>query len=83
MRLHRHHPQVLALNGEPVTGSPLYRNTVMVPPGRTTAVAVVTTNPGIWMLHYHELHHAAAGMRTTLRYQDSYAEDGASGTGSV
>lgn len=71
MHLHGHRMQVLALNGEPVTGSPLYQDTVMVLPGKTTTVAFTADNPGVWMLHCHELHHAAAGMDTLLQYQGS------------
>jgi FtsP/CotA-like multicopper oxidase with cupredoxin domain len=71
MHLHGHRMQVLVLNGEPVTGSPLFQDTVMVLPGKTTIVAVTANNPGVWMLHCHELHHAAAGMDTLLLYQGS------------
>jgi len=56
---------------EPVTGAPLYQDTVMVLPDKTTTVAFTADNPGVWMLHCHELHHAAAGMDTLLRYQGS------------
>ncbi len=68
LHLHGHRFQVLVLNGEQVTGSPLSLDTVMVLPGKTTVVAFVATNPGIWVLHCHELHHAAAGLDTLLRY---------------
>lgn len=69
MHLHGHRLQVLVLNGEPVTGAPLYQDTVMVSPGATTIVAFVANNPGIWVLHCHELHHATAGLVALLRYQ--------------
>ena len=71
MHLHGHRMQVLSLNGEPVTGAPLYQDTVMALPGKTTTVAFTADNPGVWMLHCHELHHAAAGMDTLLQYQGS------------
>lgn len=71
MHLHGHRFQVLTLNGVAVTGAPLYQDTVMVLPGKTTVVAFVANNPGIWMLHCHELHHAAAGMDIFLAYQGS------------
>ncbi len=69
MHLHGHRMQVLSLNGEPVTGAPLVQDTVMVLPGQTTVVAFTADNPGVWMLHCHELHHAAAGMDTLVQYQ--------------
>jgi FtsP/CotA-like multicopper oxidase with cupredoxin domain len=71
MHLHGHRMQVLVLNGEPVTRSPIYQDTVMVLPNSTTIVAFTADNPGVWMLHCHELHHAAAGMDTLLAYQGS------------
>jgi len=71
MHLHGHRMQVLELNSAPITGSPLYQDSVMVLPGRTTVVAFTADNPGVWMLHCHELHHAAAGMDTMLQYQGS------------
>lgn len=69
MHLHGHRMQVLMLNGEPVRGSPLYQDTVMVLPGQTTTVAFIAANPGLWMLHCHELHHASSGLDTMLNYQ--------------
>lgn len=71
MHLHGHQPQVLTLNGVPVTGAPLVQDTVMVLPGRSTTVAFTANNPGVWMLHCHELHHAAGGMATLLQYAGS------------
>jgi FtsP/CotA-like multicopper oxidase with cupredoxin domain len=69
MHLHGHRMQILALNGEPVRGSPLYQDTVLILPRATTTVAFVADNPGLWMLHCHELHHAASGLDTMLQYQ--------------
>jgi len=69
MHIHGHQFQVLTLNGQPVTGSPIYQDTVTVLPGRITTVAFTANNPGLWMLHCHELHHASAGMDTMLEYQ--------------
>lgn len=69
MHIHGHKIQVLQLNGKPVVGSPLYQDTVMVLPGKATKVAFVADNPGVWMLHCHELHHAAGGMATVVQYR--------------
>ncbi len=69
MHLHGHRMQVLVLNGQRVTRSPLVQDTVMVLPGKTTTVAFTADNPVHWMLHCHELHHASSGLSTLLRYQ--------------
>jgi FtsP/CotA-like multicopper oxidase with cupredoxin domain len=71
MHLHGHRMQVLVLNGVRVAGAPLVQDTVLVLPHATTVVAFVADNPGVWMLHCHELHHAAAGMDTLLAYEGS------------
>jgi FtsP/CotA-like multicopper oxidase with cupredoxin domain len=69
MHLHGQRFQVLVLNGERVTGAPLFLDMVMVLPHRTTVVAFVAANRGIWAVHCHELHHAAAGLVSLVRYQ--------------
>jgi len=66
MHLHGHSFQVLSRDGQPVTGSPIYLDTLEVLPGETYDIAFVANNPGLWMLHCHDLHHAAAGMDTLL-----------------
>lgn len=78
MHLHGHFFQVLSKNGEPVTGSPLMKDTLNVNPGEEYVVAFKADNPGHWMFHCHELHHASAGMVTELTYKDyksSYTPD--------
>lgn len=70
MHLHGHQFTIIALDGNPV---PLparqLRNVVTVAPGETADVEFVADNPGVWMLHCHELHHADAGMMTLLQYE--------------
>lgn len=69
MHLHGHHMLVLSRNGEAVTGSPWWSDTLDVAPGETYEVAFRADNPGLWMDHCHNLVHAAAGMTMHLMYE--------------
>lgn len=69
MHLHGHHVLVLSCNGRPVTGSPVWMDTVNVAPGETWEVAFRADNPGLWMDHCHNLEHAANGMTMHLGYE--------------
>jgi FtsP/CotA-like multicopper oxidase with cupredoxin domain len=68
MHLHGHDFQVLTRDGKPVTGSPIYLDTLEVLPGETYDIAFKADNPGLWMFHCHDLHHAASGMDVILQY---------------
>jgi FtsP/CotA-like multicopper oxidase with cupredoxin domain len=68
MHLHGHFFQVLSKNGKPITGSPLMKDTLNVKPGEEYIVAFKADNPGNWMFHCHDLHHASAGMVTQVNY---------------
>ncbi|MBB5323172.1 FtsP/CotA-like multicopper oxidase with cupredoxin domain [Anoxybacillus tepidamans] len=70
MHLHGHFFQVLSKNGKPVTGSPLIKDSLNVNPGEEYVVAFKADNPGNWMFHCHDLHHASAGMVTEVKYTD-------------
>ncbi|RJE86063.1 multicopper oxidase family protein [Paenibacillus sp. 1011MAR3C5] len=69
MHLHGHHMLVLSRNGELVTGSPWWSDTLDVAPGEVYEVAFLANNPGLWMDHCHNLQHAAAGMTMHLMYE--------------
>ncbi|UKS28537.1 multicopper oxidase family protein [Paenibacillus sp. HWE-109] len=69
MHLHGHTLQVLTRNGKPLEGSPVYLDTLNVLPHETYEVAFVADNPGIWMIHCHNLKHAAMGMDMMLNYE--------------
>ncbi len=71
MHLHGHVFTVLAQNGKPLSGSPVYQDTVLVPPHATYDVAFVANNPGIWMLHCHNFLHANWGMDMMVMYNVS------------
>ena len=67
MHLHGHHMLVLARNGRPVT-TPWLVDSLDIRSGEQWDVAFRTDNPGIWMLHCHNLPHAAKGLVTHLAY---------------
>ncbi|TCL45944.1 FtsP/CotA-like multicopper oxidase with cupredoxin domain [Thermolongibacillus altinsuensis] len=78
MHLHGHFFQVLSKNGKPITGSPLMKDSLNLEPGEEYVIAFKADNPGNWMFHCHDLHHASAGMVTEVKYRDyksSYTPD--------
>ncbi|MDK8180496.1 multicopper oxidase family protein [Paenibacillus sp. UMB4589-SE434] len=70
MHLHGHFFQILSKNGTVVQGSPLIKDTLNVKPGERYVIAFEADNPGDWMFHCHDLHHAAAGMITDVHYPE-------------
>ncbi len=84
MHLHGHHVLVLSRDGRPVTGSPVWLDTVLVRPGEVWEVAFRADNPGIWMDHCHVLFHAAGGMVLHLQYEGVTSRfDAGSASGNV
>lgn len=69
MHLHGHTMLVLSRNGNVVTGSPWWTDTLNVAPGETYEVAFRADNPGLWMDHCHNQDHAALGMTMHLLYE--------------
>ncbi|MBD8497297.1 multicopper oxidase family protein [Paenibacillus arenosi] len=69
MHLHGHFFQVLSRNGKPLEGAPVIKDTLNVKPGEEYVVAFEADNPGDWMFHCHDLHHAADGMVTDVMYK--------------
>jgi FtsP/CotA-like multicopper oxidase with cupredoxin domain len=68
MHLHGHTFTVLSKNGQPLQGSPVHLDTVLVPPHATYDIAFVANNPGLWMLHCHNFFHANWGMDMMVMY---------------
>ncbi len=69
MHLHGHHFQVVGLDGNRFEGA--VRDTVLVPPMKTVTVAFDANNPAkAWAFHCHHLYHMAAGMMTTVEYEE-------------
>lgn len=74
MHLHGHFFQVLSKDGKAVQGSPIIKDTLNLKPGEEYVLAFKADNPGEWMFHCHDLHHAKAGMVTHLSY-DGFKSD--------
>ncbi|MGH3079044.1 MAG: multicopper oxidase family protein [Gaiellaceae bacterium] len=68
MHLHGHHVLVLDRDGEAVSGSPWWADTLDVRPGERYRVAFRADNPGVWMDHCHNLPHAADGLTMHVMY---------------
>tara|TARA_Y100001001_G_C8015983_1_gene311827 strand:- start:299 stop:1783 length:1485 start_codon:yes stop_codon:yes gene_type:complete len=68
MHLHGHVFQVTEINGKPIQGG-ARRDTVLVQPNTTIKVQFDADNPGVWVLHCHNLYHLAAGMLTTIEFE--------------
>jgi len=68
MHLHGHTMSVLSRNGEPVTGSPVRLDSVLVGPNETWDVVFLADNPGLWMFHCHVLLHASFGLTMSVDY---------------
>lgn len=69
MHLHGHHFSVLTRNGQPLRGSPVRLDSLLVEPHESWDVAFVANNPGLWMFHCHVLVHAEFGMSGMVVYQ--------------
>ncbi|WP_408011674.1 multicopper oxidase family protein [Pseudalkalibacillus sp. A8] len=69
MHLHGHFFQVLSKNEKTISGAPIMKDTLNLKPGEEYIVAFKANNPGNWMFHCHDLHHATAGMVTQINYK--------------
>lgn len=69
MHLHGHSFQVLSKNGKPVEGTPIVKDTINLKPGDEYIVAFEADNPGHWLFHCHDLHHATGGMVDLIKYK--------------
>jgi FtsP/CotA-like multicopper oxidase with cupredoxin domain len=67
MHLHGHHVLVISRNGEAVK-TPWWVDILDVGANERYDVVFRASNTGIWMLHCHNLPHAAAGLVTHLTY---------------
>jgi FtsP/CotA-like multicopper oxidase with cupredoxin domain len=66
MHLHGHHVVVLSRNGKTV--KPWSTDTLEMLPHERYSVAFRANNPGLWMLHCHNLDHAANGLSMHVMY---------------
>lgn len=67
--LHGHVFRVLSKNGEALHGSPVYLDTLLTKKGETYELYLEADNPGLWMIHCHNLKHASMGMSMMLNYE--------------
>jgi len=67
MHLHGHHFQVIGINGRTLRGA--VRDTVLVPPDASVAIAFDADNAGRWFFHCHNLFHRDVGMQTEISYE--------------
>ena len=63
------HPMHLHGHTFATTGTGLRKDTAIVRPKRTLSTVFDADNPGLWMIHCHNVYHAEAGMMTLLGYQ--------------
>ncbi len=70
MHLHGHQFKIVAVDGNEVPPiAQLTRNTLPIHPGETYDIEFIADNPGTWLFHCHELHHADGGMIVPLVYE--------------
>ncbi|GIP23352.1 metallo-oxidoreductase [Paenibacillus sp. J22TS3] len=67
--LHGHVFRVLSKNGSTLQGSPVYLDTLLTKEGETYELYLEADNPGLWMIHCHNLKHASMGMSMMLNYE--------------
>ncbi|MFI7007110.1 multicopper oxidase family protein [Streptomyces sp. NPDC050145] len=60
------HGHTFALTGK---ASGARKDTAIVRPGETVTTDFMADNPGLWMLHCHNIYHSEAGMMTVLAYR--------------
>jgi FtsP/CotA-like multicopper oxidase with cupredoxin domain len=69
MHLHGEFFNVISKNGNPIEGSPILKDTLNLKPGEEYEIVFEAKNPGNWMFHCHEFHHARDGMVAEIQYQ--------------
>lgn len=71
MHLHGTQFTIVAVDGNPVpAAAQLTRSTLPIHPGETYDIEFTAKNPGTWLFHCHELHHADGGMIVPVVYKD-------------
>ncbi|MGO5014165.1 multicopper oxidase family protein [Niallia sp. Sow4_A1] len=69
MHLHGTSFQILSKNGKKLEGASIVKDTVNLESGDEYEIAFKADNPGNWLFHCHDLHHASAGMVTMVKYK--------------
>lgn len=68
MHSHGHFFYVTSKNGVANQGSQILKDTLNIRPDETYEIILVADNPGKWVFHCHELHHAESGMISLIDY---------------
>ncbi|MEW9669786.1 multicopper oxidase domain-containing protein [Ammoniphilus sp. 3BR4] len=68
MHLHGHFFRVLKRNGQAVS-TEICKDTILLKQDESVEVAFPADNPGDWLFHCHDLHHASSGMVGTVNYE--------------
>ena len=66
IHLHGQRFLVLSIDGVP-NDNLVWKDTVLVPIGKTVDILIDVTNPGNWMLHCHISEHLEAGMMASFK----------------
>ncbi len=70
IHIHGHSFKIIATDGNPVPlNAIITKDTINIAPGERYDLELIANNPGIWITHCHELHHADAGMVIPLIYE--------------
>lgn len=67
MHLHGHDMFQIMQDGHSIPSMPF--NTIDIAPGQTKDIIFEANNPGSWLFHCHELHHAEGGMVMDIFYE--------------
>lgn len=69
MHLHGHSFQVIGINGQFLTEPWFVKDTINLRHMEVIDVSFVADNPGQWLLHCHQAHHADHGLSTLVVYE--------------
>lgn len=69
MHLHGHSFQVVAVRGQGLAEPWLTKDVINLAPMESYEIEFVADNPGVWMFHCHQQHHADHGLVVLIRYQ--------------
>lgn len=68
MHLHGHPFRVVAIDGQTLSEPWILKDTINVRPMQRLSIAFEADNPGDWIFHCHQAHHADSGLETYFTY---------------
>ncbi|WP_186576969.1 multicopper oxidase family protein [Aquibacillus kalidii] len=68
MHFHGHHFSIVSINGQTLSEPWISKDTINVKPMQQISIAFKADNPGDWIFHCHQVHHADSGLITYLTY---------------